>query len=156
MKAPLPFSRGDAFELAQFLNSADLSTAGVGEPDVALWIDLDSDGRIVGSVGLEFAGRHALVRGIAVAATLRGNGRGRELVGFAFDQARARGADTAWLLTRRAAGFCARLGFAGVDVAELADALPDSHRVRALRESGLLRYETAWSRSLTPLSPVEN
>jgi GNAT superfamily N-acetyltransferase len=150
MRPPLPFSRGDAFELTEFLRSAGLSTAGVGDPGLALWVDLDPDGRIVGSVGLEVKGRHALVRAIAVATPLRGRGRGTELVEFALDVARERRVDTVWLMTARSPGFCARLGFAAAEVTELADAVPDSHQVRSLSASGLLRYETAWSRAVGP------
>ena len=50
-----------------------------------LWVDLDADGRLVGSVGLELAGKDALIRGLAVARRLRGNGRGTELAQFALD-----------------------------------------------------------------------
>jgi N-acetylglutamate synthase-like GNAT family acetyltransferase len=148
MSAPLPFAHGDAFELTEFLRSADLMASGVGEPDVRLWVDLDADGRIVASTGFELRGQDALLRCLAVHPSLRGAGRGTELARFAIEQAEALGAQRAWVLSRRWAPFWASVGFEPAHTAELATALADTHQVRALTESRLLRYETAWSRPL--------
>jgi N-acetylglutamate synthase-like GNAT family acetyltransferase len=148
MRLPLPVSRGDAFELTEFLRSADLTASGVGEPDVQLWVDLDVDGRIIGSTGFELRGEDALLRCLAVHPSLRGAGRGTELARFALDQAGSLGARRAWVLSRRWAPFWASFGFEPADTTELATTLADTHQVRALTESRLLRYETAWSRPL--------
>jgi N-acetylglutamate synthase-like GNAT family acetyltransferase len=148
MHLPLPVSRGDAFELTEFLRSVDLTASGVGEPDVQLWVDLDVDGRIVGSTGFELRGENVLLRGLAVHPSLRGAGRGTDLARFALDQAGSLGARRAWVLSRRWAPFWANFGFEPADTTELATVLADTHQVRALTESRLLRYETAWSRPL--------
>jgi GNAT superfamily N-acetyltransferase len=152
MKPPLPCERGDSFELGAFLSGAALEPAGIGEPGVWFWVDVDADGRLVGSVGLELAGKDALIRGLAVSPGLRGNGRGTELARFALTEASAQGATRAWCVGR-ASGFSERLGFAPVGTSEATDILADTHLVRSLAASGLLRYETAWSRPL-PAPPA--
>ena len=148
MRAPLRAESADAFELTEFLRSADLTTSGVGEPGVHLWVDLDADGRIVASTGFELEGRDALLRSVAVAASHRGHGRGTELARFALDEAYSAGATRAWLFSRRSGPFWKRLGFRSADGAQLAAALASTHQVQAFAASGQLRYETAWSRPL--------
>jgi N-acetylglutamate synthase-like GNAT family acetyltransferase len=148
MRAPLPVARGDAFELAEFLRSADLTDSGVGEPDLHVWVDLDVDGRIVGSTGFELSGDQALLRSVAVHPALRRSGRGTELARFGLAEAAALGAARAWLFSRRSGPFWESIGFAPASPADLAAALPSTHQVRAFTESGQLRYETAWSRPL--------
>jgi N-acetylglutamate synthase-like GNAT family acetyltransferase len=148
MRPPLPFSRSDAFELTQFLRTADLTVNGVDEPGVHLWIDLDSDGRIVGSTGFELDGQDALLRSVAVHQSLRGTGRGTELAQFALDQAASAGATRAWLFSRRSGPFWRKLGFESAEIPELAAALATTHQVQGFAASGQLRFETAWSRPL--------
>jgi N-acetylglutamate synthase-like GNAT family acetyltransferase len=148
MRLPLAARTADAFELTEFLRAADLTTSGIGEPDLHLWIDLDADGRIVASTGFELAGHDALLRSLAVAPSLRGSGRGTELAQFSLDRASAAGATRAWLFSRRSGPFWKKLGFEPADIAELADALAPTHQVRAFAASGQLKYETAWSRPL--------
>jgi N-acetylglutamate synthase-like GNAT family acetyltransferase len=148
MRPPLPVSRGDAFELASFLRAADLTVSGVGEPDVYFWVDLDPDGRIVGSTGFELDGRDALLRSVAVHPSLRGTGRGTELAQFALDRTATMGATRAWLFSRRSGPFWQTLGFEAADIADLADAVKSTHQARAFATSGQLRYEMAWSRPL--------
>jgi N-acetylglutamate synthase-like GNAT family acetyltransferase len=149
MREPLPFSRGDAFELIEFLRSTDLTVSGIGEPEVRLWVDLDVDGRIVGSTGFELVGDNVLLRSVAVHPSLRATGRGTELARFALDTAASLGAQRAWLFSRRSGPFWQKLGFESADISELAAALDTTHQVRAFTTSGQLRYETAWSRPLS-------
>jgi N-acetylglutamate synthase-like GNAT family acetyltransferase len=148
MRPPLPFWRGDAFELSEFLRSADLTVSGIGEPEIRLWVDVDSDGHIVGSTGFELDGESALLRSVAVHQSLRGTGRGTELARFALDQATSFGATRAWLFSRRSGPFWQKLGFRPAGIADLAAALADTHQVRLFAASGQLRYESAWSRPL--------
>ena len=148
MRPPLPVSRGDAFELSEFLLAADLNVDGIGEPDVHLWVDLDPDGRIVGSTGFELDGQDALLRSVAVHSSLRGIGRGTELAQFALDRAATMGATRAWLFSRRSGPFWQKLDFEAADITELAQAVASTHQVRAFATSGQLRYATAWSRPL--------
>jgi N-acetylglutamate synthase-like GNAT family acetyltransferase len=148
MRAPLHAESADAFELTEFLRAADLTTNGIGEPGVHLWVDLDTDGRIVATTGFELVGQDALLRSVAVAPVLRGHGRGTELAQFALDEACAAGATRAWLFSRRSGPFWKKLDFEPADGAELARALATTHQVQAFAASGQLRYETAWSRPL--------
>lgn len=148
MRSPLRAKSADAFELTEFLRAADLTTSGIGEPGVRIWVDLDTDGRIVASTGFELEGRNALLRSVAVAPSLRGHGRGSELARFALDEASSAGATRAWLFSRRSGPFWKRLGFRAADCTELAAALSSTHQVKAFEASGQLRYETAWSRPL--------
>jgi N-acetylglutamate synthase-like GNAT family acetyltransferase len=145
---PLAARTADEFELTEFLRAADLTTSGIGEPDVYLWIDLDPDGRIVASTGFELAGHDALLRSVAVAPALRGGGRGTELAQFALERASAAGATRAWLFSRRSGPFWTKLGFEPADIAELAAALAPTHQVQVFAASGQLKYESAWSRPL--------
>jgi N-acetylglutamate synthase-like GNAT family acetyltransferase len=148
MRPPLPFEDADAAPLAEFLRRCDLTTSGIGAPGLRLWIDVDSDGRIVGSTGFEVVGESALLRSVAVSPYLRGTGRGTELAKFALDQLTAMGVRRVWLFSRRSGPFWEKLGFGTVDIAELAASLADTHQVRAFEASGQLGFETAWSRQL--------
>jgi N-acetylglutamate synthase-like GNAT family acetyltransferase len=148
MRPPLHAGSADALELTEFLRGADLTTSGIGDPSVRLWIDLDVDGRIIASTGFELDGHDALLRSVAVAASHRGHGRGTELARFALDEAYSAGATRAWLFSRRSGPFWKRLGFRPADSAQLAAALPSTHQVQAFAASGQLRYEAAWSRPL--------
>jgi N-acetylglutamate synthase-like GNAT family acetyltransferase len=152
MRPPLAAKRADAFELTEFLRAADLTTSGIGEPDVRLWVDLDVDGRIIASTGFELAGAEALLRSVAVTPSLRKRGRGTELARFALDEAHAAGASRAWLFSRRSGPFWESLGFEPADSVDLAAALATTHQVRAFAASGQLKYEVAWSRPL-PVTP---
>ena len=148
MRSPLPVSRGDAFEVTEFLRAAELSVDGIGQPEVHLWVDLDSDGRIVGSTGFELDGQDALLRGIAVHSSLAETGRRTELARFALDRATSIGATRAWLLGRRAGSLWQDLGFEPAHIADLEEALASTHPVRSLAASSQLAYQTAWSRPL--------
>ena len=148
MREPLRATRADAFALGEFLRSVDLTTTGLDDPDVFLWIDLDPDGRIVASTGFELADEHALIRSVAVAPQLRRSGRGLELASFALAQAEAAGARRAWLMSRRSGAFWQKLGFESADIHQLTAALLSTSQVKAFAASGQLDYETAWTRTL--------
>jgi N-acetylglutamate synthase-like GNAT family acetyltransferase len=141
---------GDTVTLAAFLRTVDLTTAGLDDPAVRLWVQRDAAGALVASTGFELSanGRHALIRSVAVDPAHRSKGRGSELATFALDRAREDGAATAWLFSRRSGPFWQKLGFEPADRDALAGALADSHQVRAFIESGQLAREVAWSRSL--------
>jgi N-acetylglutamate synthase-like GNAT family acetyltransferase len=146
MREPLRATAADAFALGEFLRSVDLTTAGLDDSHLQLWIDLDPDGRIVGTTGFEFTDGDALIRSVAVAAHLRGSGRGTELARFALDQVIALGAQRAWLMSRRSGAFWQTLGFVSADIHQLAAALLTTTQVREFAATGQLDYETAWLR----------
>ncbi len=133
-----------------FLRDVDLTTGGVDAPTVRLWIELDDRGAIVGSTGYEVSGdgRHALLRSVAVSPARRSRGRGADLARFAMAQARAEGARTAWLFSRRSGPFWESLGFTPADRSDLVSALADTHQVRLFTRTGQLAREVAWVRGL--------
>lgn len=71
--------------------------------------------RIVGTAALELYGNFALLRSVAVAAQLRGQGLGRRLTTAALELARRRGVRTVYLLTETAGGFFPKLGFQKIE-----------------------------------------
>lgn len=148
MRAPIRATPADGFSLAEFLREVETPAAGLESPDLRIWMDLDPDGRIVATTGYELAGTDALLRAIAVAPAFRGSGRGTELVRFALERAAAEGATRAWLVSRHSADFWSGLGFEPTDIGELAKALAATAQVRAFSDTGQLRYETGWVRSL--------
>lgn len=137
-------------ELTAFLREVDLTLSGLDQPGVRLWIERDTDGRIVGSTGYELSadGRAALVRSVAVHPRQRAAGRGTALARFALAQAAAEGARTAWLFSRRSGGFWQTLGFLPADRDELAALFADAHQVRLFQETGRMSIEVAWSMPL--------
>jgi amino-acid N-acetyltransferase len=70
-----------------------------------------SDGRIVGTVGLEAYGAGGLLRSLAVEEGLRGHGLGSELAEEMAEEARKSGVRELYLLTMTAALFFAKHGF---------------------------------------------
>lgn len=140
----------DVSALTEFLREVDLTSSGLDEPGVRLWVERDEAGVIVGSTGYEIGGdgRHALIRSMAVGETMRSGGRGRALARFAMARAAEEGAERAWLFSRRSGPFWESLGFAPADRDELAQALADTYQVRLFRETGQLGREVEWSRRL--------
>jgi N-acetylglutamate synthase-like GNAT family acetyltransferase len=138
----------DRVELRLFLRSVDLTLSGLDDPELALWVRVDSDGRIEGTAGFELAGRNALIRSVAVAAPARGTGLGRQLALFALDRAAEAGAERAWLFSRRSGPFWQKLDFESADRDELAQLLSTTHQVAEFVATGQLGREIAWSRGL--------
>jgi amino-acid N-acetyltransferase len=66
---------------------------------------------VVGSAALELYGDAALLRSVAVDASLRGQGLGMKLTEAALDLARRRGARAVYLLTETAEQFFPKFGF---------------------------------------------
>jgi GNAT superfamily N-acetyltransferase len=128
-----PASAADTAELIDFLTEVDLTLSGLDSPTVYLWVARNGAGRIVASTGVESAQRE---------------GSGTRLARFALRRAAERGAERAWLFSRRSGPFWQGLGFEAADRDDLARALPDTHQVRLFTTTGQLGREIAWSRSL--------
>ncbi|HEY8196822.1 MAG TPA: arsenic resistance N-acetyltransferase ArsN2 [Gemmatimonadales bacterium] len=92
------------------LARAQLPTAGVGNAQ-SQFVIAESDGKLVGVVGLELYGESALLRSAAVEESWRGSGVGRVLVERALDVAQARGIEDVFLLTTTAENYFPRFGF---------------------------------------------
>jgi len=71
--------------------------------------------RIVGTAALELYGGSALLRSVAVAAALRGQGLGQRLTTAALDLARKSGVRTVYLLTETAGAFFPKFGFKTIE-----------------------------------------
>lgn len=140
--------QGDVLELTGFLRAVDLTVSGVDDPHLHVWIARDADGRIEASTGFEIVDTHALIRSVAVAPSLRGEGLGLQLAQFALDRTHDAGARRAWLFSRRSGPFWRKLGFAIADGDELSTLLAETHQVRAFMASGQLQREIAWARPL--------
>jgi len=97
---------------------------------------------VVGSVALELYGEAALLRSVAVAEALRGQGLGRKLTEAALQLAREHGVRRLYLLTTTAEGYFPHFGFMPIARSEVAPAVqvsaeftgacPDSAAVLAL------------------------
>lgn len=137
----------DADEVRSFLRDADLTLAGIDEPNVRLWIHRGESGEILGSTGFELSEdhRHALIRSVAVAQSHRVAGLGSRLARHALHEAWGAGATRAWLFSRRSGPFWQKLGFTVTNRDALAGVLPHTHQVRLFVESGQLEREVAWS-----------
>ena len=92
------------------LGKAQLPTAGVADSP-SHFVMAESEGKLVGVVGLEVYGQSALLRSAAVEESWRGSGVGRVLVERALDLARERGIEDVFLLTTTAEHYFPRFGF---------------------------------------------
>ncbi|WP_144760854.1 GNAT family N-acetyltransferase [Curtobacterium sp. 9128] len=150
MHEPLAVGPADVADVRGFLAASDLTVAGLDDPGVRLWVVRDDSGAVVGSTGFERSadGRHALLRSVAVAPTLRGSGAGTRLAAFALTAAAGVGVERAWLFSRRSGPFWQGLGFESADRAALAAVLGATTQVALFRATGQLDREVAWSRPL--------
>ena len=108
-----------------------LTSTGLILDDVAAGIEdflvAESDGTIVGTIGLEVREPYALLRSAAVAPSRQRDGLGGQLVTRLVEEARRRGVVALYLFTPSAAPFFERHGFTRTD----RDAIPGP-----LRETG--------------------
>ncbi len=105
-----PATTRDLAAIEQLLTAAQLPTAGVTEA-LANFIVAESDGRLVGVVGLEVCCEYALLRSTAVEPAWRGRGLGRALVERIIAEAEARGIRALYLLTTTAEHYFPSFGF---------------------------------------------
>ena len=87
---------------------------------------------LVGTVGIEFYGRYALLRSLAVTASLRGSGIGGLLYDQVINHARSRGAEEVYLLTTTAETFFSRRGFRRMDRESLPEPIQRTEECREL------------------------
>lgn len=86
-----------------------------------------TDGTVSGCAALERYGDDALLRSVAVADAMRGNGLGRLLTQSALDHAQRTGMRAVYLLTTTADGFFPRFGFLPVEREEVPAEVRASH-----------------------------
>ncbi len=87
-------------------------------------------GDVVGCVGMEVAGPHALFRSLAVAPAYRGAGLGRRLRDAVVARATARGVEQAYLLTTSIAPLAEHWGFRRIDREEVPAAIRETSQFR--------------------------
>jgi amino-acid N-acetyltransferase len=103
----------------------------VGQPNQT-FITAHAGTELVGCVGLEWYGRDALVRSLAVVPRMRGASLGKKLYLRALAEARSGGARSLYLLTATAAPFFERAGFEHIDRALVPAAVASSAEFRSL------------------------
>lgn len=97
----------------RFLSGSGLPIADV-EAHINAFTLAKSGGDLVGTVGLELHGEHALLRSLFVAPTHRSKGIGAALAEHAESRAEVEGVRELYLLTTGAAAYFENLGFASV------------------------------------------
>jgi amino-acid N-acetyltransferase len=107
------------------LGRADLPTAGVADA-FSHFIVAESEGRLIGAVGLELYGGSALLRSAAVEESWRRSGVGRVLVDRALDMARQHRIEDVYLLTTTAEHYFPKFGFACVSRDAVAEGVRSS------------------------------
>jgi amino-acid N-acetyltransferase len=131
----------DLPEVLALLTASGLPHEGLAEHIETTVVARDGPA-IVGSAALEPYGEAALLRSVAVAPALRGQGLGRALTGAALRLAREQGVRRLYLLTTTAESYFPSFGFAPITRAEVDPAVqvsaeftgacPDSAAVLAL------------------------
>ncbi len=105
-----PAGAADLAAVRELLASAGLPTSDVAEGRQEFLLARDGQ-RLVGTVGIEARGPDGLLRSLAVASDLRGQGLGGSLYARAVALSAARGIRTLYLLTTTAERFFAARGF---------------------------------------------
>jgi amino-acid N-acetyltransferase len=102
---------GDLAAVERLLVASSLPVIGVAEA-LRTFVVAESDGRLVGVVGLEICCEYALLRSTAVAPGWRDRGLGRRLVERIIAEAEAQGICALYLLTTTAERYFPSFGFA--------------------------------------------
>jgi amino-acid N-acetyltransferase len=119
----------DLPEILALLRSSDLPVAGI-ERHIATTLVARDSGSFVGCAAVEVYGAAGLLRSIAVAGNLRGEGLGQRLTEAALELARRRGVRDIYLLTTTAENFFPRFGFVPIPRDQLDPALGPSEELR--------------------------
>jgi N-acetylglutamate synthase-like GNAT family acetyltransferase len=122
-----PATREDLKDIFALLDVVDLPRDGVEQYLSGFLAAIDTNCRLVGTIGLERHGKLGLLRSAAVAPGLQRSGLGSQLTQKLIARAAAQGIDEIILLTSTARDFFAkRFGFVEVDRADYADQLAGS------------------------------
>lgn len=105
----------DRDQILALLSSSGLPVHDVDSSGALCFLVAEMDGNVVGCVGREVHGLHALLRSFAVAAGLRNSGVGSTLFREAESRCHAEGVREAYLLTTTAEAFFVRCGFTRLD-----------------------------------------
>ncbi len=97
-------------QLKHFLQTCGLPTADI-QLDGSEFLMYRKENAIVASGGLEFYGDKGLLRSVAVSPTMRGVGKGHQVVTDLLQLAKSRSVRHVFLLTETAPAFFKRMGF---------------------------------------------
>lgn len=100
-------------------------------PGLQLWV-LESEGQLLGVIGLERYGPGALLRSLAIVPEYQRHGFGNELVSRLEDAARSAGVKRLVLLTETADAFFRRLGYEPIDRSYVPEEIRQSAEFRSL------------------------
>jgi len=120
----------DRAHLLALLNAQQLPVEDIGDHTrlYGLW----QGDALIGSGALEYYGDAALLRSVAVADAMQGQGYGVFITGALERQARAEGATVLILLTTTAGKFFAKQGYESIDRSEAPSALRQSSEFAAV------------------------
>lgn len=143
-----PATAADLSDIVDLLKTSKLPLDGI-EALRTTTLVARADARLLGCAALELYGPAALLRSVAVAAKLRGQGLGQQLTQAALDLARERGVQTVYLLTETAGGFFPRFGFRTITRDEIDPSVKQSVQFTAACPSSAL----AMALTLRPAAP---
>lgn len=126
------------------LADVGLGTESLLVPSSRYWVAEDSQGALVGVVGIELAMHAALLRSLGVHPHWRGHGLGSLLVQRIVSVARELTYLRVYLFSTGANSYWTRQGFREVPADELVAALPHAPQVRLYTKKGYLTSEVAW------------
>jgi len=109
------------------LPTDDLTSA----PDLHLWV-LESEGDVVGVVGIERFGASALLRSLAIAPSYQRRGLGHLLVAQLEQDVQDKGVEQLILLTETAKSFFRRIGYEVIDRRYVPEDVRQSAEFRSL------------------------
>jgi len=127
----------DIFHIKALLTKCALPVDDITPNHMEYFITCWEDGGLAGVVGLEMLGQYALLRSLAVAHDLRGQGIATQLTARAEEYAGTNRIKTIYLLTTTAERFFARLGYRNVD----RDSMPEE--IKSTAEFHTLCPDTA-------------
>lgn len=113
-----PARAEDVPSILELLGEQKLPADGLGD-HLPMTLVARKGGQLVGSVAVEMYAEGGLLRSVAVAAGLQGQGVGRSLTGAALALARDRGLRTLYLLTTTADWYFPKFGFEQIQRADV-------------------------------------
>lgn len=119
-------SNGDLDQVEELLKNSELPIGGVREA-LPTFLVAEADGRVIGTVGMEYCGDYGLLRSTAVHPGWRSRGVARRLVEQIIAEAESRGTRALYLLTTTAESYFPSFGFQRTT----RDAVPDEIRATA-------------------------
>jgi N-acetylglutamate synthase-like GNAT family acetyltransferase len=138
-----PATLADAQSIHELLTDCDLSILEVLEPGTVYLIARLGE-KVVGVCGLEFDGRSALLRSVAVDNGARGRGIAKALIDDALLELHRRGIRVLFLFSKDTGAYFENLGWVEVPVIEAADALRQAPQVKRYDRTGWYFNERAF------------